>query len=93
MSLVDDVGSELVRSVWATLVNGTLVVGATWILSATLFRRSPAWLQAALWTLALLKFVVPCGPSLDYSVSRACRSLPSRAGSSAGWPVGPAPSG
>jgi beta-lactamase regulating signal transducer with metallopeptidase domain len=70
MSLVDDVGSELVRSVWATLVNGTLVVAATWILSATLFRRSPAWLQAALWTLALLKFVVPCGPSLDYSVSR-----------------------
>ena len=70
MPFVEELGSGLAQSLWATLANGTLVVGATWLLAATVFRRSPAWVQAGLWTLAVIKFVIPCGPSLDFSVSR-----------------------
>jgi beta-lactamase regulating signal transducer with metallopeptidase domain len=42
-----------------TLIHGTVLALITWLLSATLLRRSRPAVQAALWTIVLLKFLLP----------------------------------
>ena len=42
-----------------TLIHGTVLALITWLLSATLLRRSRPAFQAALWTIVLLKFLLP----------------------------------
>jgi beta-lactamase regulating signal transducer with metallopeptidase domain len=60
---------ELLHAGWSSLGNGTALVLITAALLAVLGRRVPAGVQAALWTLALAKFVLPCGPALIASLS------------------------
>lgn len=58
-------------SAWlvAGLVHGTLFVGAAWLLAATVLRNAHPATRALLFFLALLKFVVPFGPSFVLSAS------------------------
>jgi beta-lactamase regulating signal transducer with metallopeptidase domain len=42
-----------------TLIHGTVLALLTWLLSATILRRSRPAFQAALWTIVLLKFLLP----------------------------------
>src|SRR5712671_1548874 len=42
-----------------TLIHGTVLALITWLLSATILRRSRPAFQAALWTIVLLKFLLP----------------------------------
>ncbi|MDT7603979.1 MAG: hypothetical protein QOF61_1976, partial [Acidobacteriota bacterium] len=42
-----------------TLVHGTVLALLTWLLSATLLRRSRPAIQAVLWTIVLVKFFLP----------------------------------
>ena len=41
------------------LVHGTVLATMTWLICATLLRRARPSLQAALWTVVLLKFLIP----------------------------------
>ncbi|HVV82691.1 MAG TPA: hypothetical protein VHE35_06405, partial [Kofleriaceae bacterium] len=69
-------GAERALSLLATaLVHGTVlaVVGA--VLAATVLRRARPAVVAAMWTVVLLKFVVPFGPGARFSLA----SLASRA--------------
>jgi hypothetical protein len=61
---------QLLHAGWNSLGNGTALVLLTAAVVALLGRRVPAGVQAALWTLALAKFVLPCGPSVIGSMSR-----------------------
>lgn len=60
----------LAGSVWASLGNGTLLVVVTAVVIWIFGRRLPPGAQAVLWTIALVKFIVPCGPSVAGSLSR-----------------------
>src|SRR5687768_14254183 len=42
-----------------TLIHGTVLALLTWLLCATLLRRSRPAVQAVLWTIVLLKFMLP----------------------------------
>jgi beta-lactamase regulating signal transducer with metallopeptidase domain len=63
------------RAAWDSLVNGTALVLATALLLRLFGRRVPAGAQALLWTAALVKFVVPCGPFLFGSLSQALQAV------------------
>lgn len=51
------------------LVHGTILAALTALAGATLLRRASPALLAALWTVVLLKFVIPLGPALPVSLS------------------------
>lgn len=63
-------------SVAATgLIHGTLLAALTALVGATLLRRASPALLGALWTIVLVKFVVPLGPGLPVSLSGLLESL------------------
>ena len=70
MSALDALTVEIGAAAWAALGNGTALVALTALLLWLLRRRLPAGAQALLWTAALVKFVIPCGPSLSASLSQ-----------------------
>ena len=51
------------------LIHGTILAALTALAGATLLRRASPALLAALWTVVLLKFVIPLGPALPVSLS------------------------
>src|SRR5689334_4663100 len=59
----------IARAVGIVLLHGTALAALAWLLSATLLRRSRPALVAALWTVVLLKFAIPVGPALPWSLS------------------------
>lgn len=72
------------------LVHGTALALLTGLALATVLRRARPALVAALWTIVLLKFLVPVGPRSDLSLSTALeRVLPSTAPAAAPQPVAP----
>lgn len=57
-------------SVMATgLIHGTVLAALTALACATLLRRASPALLASLWTIVLLKFLIPLGPELPVSLS------------------------
>ena len=56
---------------WATtgLVHGTALAVLTGLAVVTVLRRARPAVVAALWTVVLLKFVVPVGPAMPLSLS------------------------
>jgi beta-lactamase regulating signal transducer with metallopeptidase domain len=75
------------------LVHGTALALVTALALATVLRRARPALVAALWTIVLLKFLVPVGPRADFSLSSALeRVLPAGAESAAGAPAALLPS-
>jgi beta-lactamase regulating signal transducer with metallopeptidase domain len=57
------------KAVFWVLVHGTALAVIAWAVSATLLRRARPAIVAALWSIVLLKFVVPVGPAMPWSVS------------------------
>lgn len=57
------------------LVHGTALAILTAVALATVLRRARPALVAALWTIVLLKFLVPIGPRADLSLSSALEQL------------------
>lgn len=51
------------------LLHGTLLAAAAWLLSITLLRRARPAALVALWTVVLLKFLVPVGPGASFSLA------------------------
>ncbi len=51
------------------LLHGTLLAAAAWLLSMTLLRRARPAAVVALWTVVLLKFLVPVGPGASFSLA------------------------
>lgn len=51
------------------LIHGTVLALITTVLGATLLRRARPALMAALWTIVLLKFLIPLGPEMPLSIS------------------------
>jgi beta-lactamase regulating signal transducer with metallopeptidase domain len=58
-----------VELIGLALVHGTALAAIAWLLSATLLRRARPAVLAALWTIVLVKFVLPVGPAMPWSVS------------------------
>jgi beta-lactamase regulating signal transducer with metallopeptidase domain len=60
---------SLLTLVGVMLAHGTVLVCVTWAATATILRRSRAALMAAVWTVVLIKFLVPpvFPPSFGYS--------------------------
>jgi beta-lactamase regulating signal transducer with metallopeptidase domain len=52
-----------------SMLFGTLLAGITWLVTATLRRRIPPRVDALLWTLVLVKFLVPMGPPWSQSMA------------------------
>jgi beta-lactamase regulating signal transducer with metallopeptidase domain len=80
-----------------TVAHGTVLALTAWVLSRTLLRRARPGVIAAVWTVVLVKFVVPFGPAMPYSVSDVIEALRSHDAAAATVPVdviaqaGPAP--
>lgn len=78
MSALVEVGALADRALGmlgAALVLGTALAAAAWLLSLTLLRRARPAVIAALWTVVLLKFVVPVGPGSRYSLASVIDGL------------------
>jgi beta-lactamase regulating signal transducer with metallopeptidase domain len=63
-----------------TLAHGTVLAAAAYLLSLTPFVRARPGLVAALWTVVLLKFLLPFGPAMPYSLSDVIEALRSGGG-------------
>jgi beta-lactamase regulating signal transducer with metallopeptidase domain len=57
------------------LIHGTVLAALTWLLSRTLLRRARPALMSALWTIVLIKFLVPVGPEVPVSLSALVESV------------------
>jgi beta-lactamase regulating signal transducer with metallopeptidase domain len=76
------------------LVHGTALAAVTALAAATLLRRARPALLAALWTVVLLKFLVPIGPRTSLSLSTALDGALGLAGGDAAVPaIAAAPAG
>jgi beta-lactamase regulating signal transducer with metallopeptidase domain len=60
------------------LVFGTLVAILTWLLLRLLRGRASAGLQMALWSIVLVKFLIPVGPGWSFSLITTCERLSAR---------------
>jgi TonB family protein len=66
---VDAAFRGLLAGLCASMWHGSLLALGTLLLERTLLRKAPPALLAALWTVVLLKFVIPLGPTLSISLS------------------------
>jgi beta-lactamase regulating signal transducer with metallopeptidase domain len=57
------------RATFWVLVHGTVLAALAYVLSRTVLRGARPAVIAALWTLVLVKFVVPVGPAMPWSLS------------------------
>jgi beta-lactamase regulating signal transducer with metallopeptidase domain len=69
------------------LVHGTALAVLTALALATVLRRARPALVAALWSIVLVKFLVPVGPRADLSLSTALERLLPGGGEAASAPV------
>ncbi len=60
---------------------GTIVAGLTWLVIRLLGKRASPTLQVALWSLVLVKFLVPVGPGWSLSLASSYERLSMRASS------------
>jgi beta-lactamase regulating signal transducer with metallopeptidase domain len=67
--------TTLWQAAFWVLVHGTVLAAIAWLVSATLLRRARPALIAALWTVVIVKFVLPVGPALPWSLSSALDGL------------------
>ena len=72
------VAMTLLEWIGHALVFGTLVAGLTWLLIRPLRGRVSAGLQMALWSIVLIKFLVPIGPGWSLSLGSTYERLSAR---------------
>ena len=63
----------------AALLHGTLLAAVALVAAATVLRRARPGVIAALWTVVLLKFLVPIGPGARWSLASLVDGLRARA--------------
>lgn len=61
------------------LLYGTLLAALTWLVARILPTRLSPTVQTVLWSIVLVKFLVPIGPSWSHSLASICASLSHRA--------------
>ena len=72
---VQAVSAAIVAWIGQGLLFGTALAGLTWLLIRPLRgRMSPTW-ETALWSIVLLKFLVPVGPGWSFSFASNCEKL------------------
>ena len=54
-----ELGQQVIQLQGQAIVNGTVLAGVTWLLCATVFKKARPALHAALWTVVLIRFLVP----------------------------------
>ena len=59
------------RALGVVILHGTVLAALAWLLAATVLRGARPALLAALWTVVLVKFALPVGPALPFSLSDA----------------------
>lgn len=69
LETVGGVADGAVAVLGTALLHGTVLAAAAWLLSITLLRRARPAAIVALWTVVLLKFLVPIGPGARYSLA------------------------
>src|SRR5688572_10673996 len=69
LAWMGDAAEGLLRLVGLAVLHGTVLAAVAWLLSATLLRRARPAVLAALWTVALVKFALPVGPAMPWSLS------------------------
>jgi beta-lactamase regulating signal transducer with metallopeptidase domain len=69
MTGIGGIAESLVGVLGVALIHGTVLAVAAWLLSITLLRRARPAAIVALWTVVLLKFIVPVGPGAKYSLA------------------------
>lgn len=57
------------RALGVVLLQGTVLALIAWALAQTLLRRARPALVAALWSIVLVKFALPVGPAMPFSLS------------------------
>jgi beta-lactamase regulating signal transducer with metallopeptidase domain len=70
-----DAATTLWQAAFWILVHGTVLAAIAWLAAATLLRRARPAVIAALWTVVIVKFVLPVGPALPWSLSSALDGL------------------
>ncbi|MBU0755911.1 MAG: M56 family metallopeptidase [Planctomycetes bacterium] len=70
------VASAVMAWLGQALFYGTILAALTWMVVRLLGRRLPPAVEALLWILVLVKFLVPAGPSCSLSLGNAFHSLP-----------------
>ncbi|MBZ0236500.1 MAG: hypothetical protein K8M05_29505, partial [Deltaproteobacteria bacterium] len=75
MANLGAIASGVVGALGTSLLFGTALALAAWLLSITLLRRARPAVIAALWTVVLLKFLVPVGPGATYSLASVVDGL------------------
>lgn len=74
-SLANSVFDGLWSVLGTGLIHGTLLALLTLVLTKTLLRNARPALISALWTIVLIKFLVPVGPDMPISISGALDTL------------------
>ena len=69
------ISSVILSWVWQSLLLGTFFAGLTYLLIRLLRLRMGSTLEAGLWLIVLVKFLVPIGPSWTFSLSSVCFQL------------------
>jgi beta-lactamase regulating signal transducer with metallopeptidase domain len=69
MSGVASAAETAWRALGVVLLHGTVLAGLAWLLAATVLRRARPAALAALWAIVLIKFALPIGPALPFSLS------------------------
>lgn len=69
MTIWNLINQELIQWTGLGLLHASVLALLAWLLSATLLRRCPPALQAGLWTVVLVKFLLPPLLPGDYSLS------------------------
>lgn len=57
------------------LIHGTVLAGMTWLMLATVLRTARPALASALWTVVLIKFLIPIGPGSSWSLASMVERL------------------
>ena len=64
-----DIGSSVLGTLARAAIDGTALAAVTALLCTTVLRRARPALIAALWTIVLIKFVLPVAPAMPVSLS------------------------
>lgn len=70
----DAAATTLLQWLGLSLLYGTLLAGFTWLLMRTAFRRAGLACAAVIWSVVLLKFIVPAGPGFAFSLATLIES-------------------
>lgn len=69
VSTLEPLAASVLTWIVQALLLGSVLAACTWLVAATVMRRARPALQAGLWLIVLLKFVMPIGPAWSWSLA------------------------